>query len=783
LKKTTAFTAINAGFSISGALSLLAGVGLLAASASSFQASAEREQITVDLTAWNYLTQIHFDLNRASPLAEAEIRTLQDSQLTFVDAKSVSDKSFAPLIAKRIARRTPAPRNKQAVARVVRAITRPAAPVTTQDRIPAVQAAPIHVPAAKLIETSEDQPQAEAPAPQLEAFQKMHEDLRQRFLTAVNAAPNVTIQVATQAPVETHADETATHEATLARRVYPMIKHRAKPARLIISRPTIPSKRQPPARAAVVAPPVVAPVIATAAASGPVITQANVIETSAIKEVAVAPPAKPRSMDKAYERINELSKAVFAGIEAPQEMTAALAPVSTPPQMATQQMTEATATQEVVQKTASGSSILVGTKGGYSSGTQADYSSSNLFKMWQAWSAREHAAPAPMSRGVLYAQASQPTHDVTRSDVDPNDVYRQVTPVVEAYEWKTAVVDTTSEDVTLEGWKRLRATDHWPVLYWSPNSQARTAMISHNAAVLLAKLADVQLQADAAIVFGKIPAGWNVEFSDRAEKVIYTDETNRLDASSEGARYFTFLNAAPGAQLITLKATLGAETAAVAVPVLNGSSTYLDLTSVSKRPFNGYVLDATAQTRKGVSGAAVSVIGQPNAVFFATESGYFNLSEVYAIGSYPVYAETSTPQGFKHRYRITPGKMENIELFRMSDAQVQGWVSQLEGGVSPDSGMIVAAMPKLTRRYGDGRLFTGTRSLLPNRTLNPETYLISEEGALEAGKPLEIAASRFISVQVPAGPVVSYVEDNNRNVVWSQLVLAQPGVVNVVGPY
>jgi hypothetical protein len=127
--------------------------------------------------------------------------------------------------------------------------------------------------------------------------------------------------------------------------------------------------------------------------------------------------------------------------------------------------------------------------------------------------------------------------------------------------------------------------------------------------------------------------------------------------------------------------------------------------------------------------------------------------------------------------------MEGVDLFRMSDAQIQAWVGQLEGGVSPDSGLIVAAMPSLARRYGEGRLFAGTKTLLGNRTLSPETYVVSQDGQLEEGKPLEMNASRFVSVQVPAGPVVSQVEDNNRNVVWSQLVLAQPGVVNVVGPY
>ena len=308
-------------------------------------------------------------------------------------------------------------------------------------------------------------------------------------------------------------------------------------------------------------------------------------------------------------------------------------------------------------------------------------------------------------------------------------------------------------------------------------------MISYNTAVTLSKLADAELQHDAAIVFGKVPAGWNVEYSDRAEKVLYLDDQNQLTSSSDVPRYFAFLNAAPGAQLVTLKAALGAETAAIAIPVLNGSSTYVDLTAVTKRSFSGYVLDAGAPTRQPISGATVNVVGQPNAVFFTTDSGYFHLSEVYAVSSFPVFVESSTPTGFKHRYRVTPDHLDEVELYRMSDAQVQGWISQLEGGVSPESGLIVAAVRKLTDAYGDGRLFPTTRSLLANTTLTPETYTLSIQGDLEVGKPLDMESSRFLSAQVPAGPNISEIQDNNHNVVWSQLVVSQPGVINVVGEY
>ncbi|MGK5082192.1 hypothetical protein WDW37_02720 [Bdellovibrionota bacterium FG-1] len=100
--------------------------------------------------------------------------------------------------------------------------------------------------------------------------------------------------------------------------------------------------------------------------------------------------------------------------------------------------------------------------------------------------------------------------------------------------------------------------------------------------------------------------------------------------------------------------------------------------------------------------------------------------------------------------------------------------------MSDESGLVVGAMVGLTQKYGDGRLFPGVKPLF-DATLRPETYTLDANGQLEVGLPLGQATPRFASVQVPEGPSVVQIEDNNRHPVWSQLVFAQPGVVNIIG--
>lgn len=798
MTKRPGFPASKSSFSAGGALALLAGAGLLVASALSFQDSPTQTEITVNPNTWSYLSQIRFGLDHAD-VSEEMLLGLDEETFPQSAATLAFDK---PLVIRKVqkarhhATHFPAP------------VARPVVAMTTQDRVPTTQAhaAAVEVsPAAPTVSVY-----GSASPGQLEAFQKMHRLLRVQLFTALHThTPVVAEQLNTQSVPTVVAGDAAQESAS-------EVAATAGEASQSEEETSIQVAAAAPTESA----PIVAPAIQLMPAldsnhsagaefssavakkvskhSQRVVTQRNGqsngqsgVPPHPYKEESSLTSASVTSNSLAgYESFLKQTEGTYRQLSVLSQQTFA------PAHVTTHAMTEAPVSTVATQILSPSNALLVSPVPGYS--RQVEYSTTDLYKMWKAWNARNQAAPvaaprAPVAppapaialaqnfeKSFLIAQAAEDKATVTDA---PEAVVPSAPMVVEAFEWNTAVADSSRETITLEGWTRLQAADHWPVIFWNPDSQSQAAMISHNTAVMLSKFADTELQPDAAIVFGKIPMGWEVEYSDRAEKVVYLNAQNQLDATPENVRYFAFVNAAPGAQVITLKAAIGAETAAVVVPVLNGNSTFVDLTAVSKRALSGYVLDASAQTRTGIASASIGVVGQPNAVFFTTESGYFHLSEVYAVGTYPVFVEMTTPVGFKHRYRVAPGKMEGLDLYRLNDDQVRGWVSQLEGGVSPDSGLVVAAMPSLVHQYGDGRLFPSTHTLLGNATLTPETYTISSGGALEEGKPLEAAAPRFVSVQIPSGPVVSQVEDNNQNVVWSELVLAQPGVISIVGPY
>jgi len=94
---------------------------------------------------------------------------------------------------------------------------------------------------------------------------------------------------------------------------------------------------------------------------------------------------------------------------------------------------------------------------------------------------------------------------------------------------------------------------------------------------------------------------------------------------------------------------------------------------------------------------------------------------------------------------------------------------------------VIGALPP-SLMVETGAVFPAVRPLIANNTLRPETYSLSAEDRLLVKAPLEISSPRFISVQVPDGAVVAQLKDKTNRRVWSELVFASPGVVNVLGP-
>ncbi|HLE00119.1 MAG TPA: hypothetical protein VJB59_07665 [Bdellovibrionota bacterium] len=365
---------------------------------------------------------------------------------------------------------------------------------------------------------------------------------------------------------------------------------------------------------------------------------------------------------------------------------------------------------------------------------------------------------------------------------------------IEAFDWQTSVPGTTIEKLTREflspgtpkaGWQLAKAAEHWSTLSWTTGQDtAPVPLISSAAAFLLSKISQATILRETGIVFGKVPAGWKVELSGRAEQPVFLNGQNKLlsgEKSSED-RYFVFLNVNPGAHLIFAARDRVSETGALGVPVLRGVATYVDLSAPQKKKISGQVFDASSGIPRGVFGARVRIVGQTKEAV-TRPNGAFEIENIIVIGQYPVFVETEVRTGYTHRYRLMPGHLDQVSLFRLSPQQVDEWLGQLEGGISADGGLVVAAVPQIVASRPQDRLVPALMTLVDRQSLTPETYTVMASGQMREDLPLTATATRFISLQVPEGPVVAEIRDKNKNQVWSELIIASPGVINLVGPY
>ncbi len=381
-------------------------------------------------------------------------------------------------------------------------------------------------------------------------------------------------------------------------------------------------------------------------------------------------------------------------------------------------------------------------------------------------------------KGITTAPVRPSLEVVQKSMAGP---VREPVAAVEAFNWKLPV-DAKAEVFSWEGsaresthqWNVTRATGYWPTLSYQARGpgQVPAALLSANSALLLAASSGARLQSEAGIVFGFIPAQQTVQFSGRSEKALYLD-------GPQGYRAFAFVNAAPGAHILYTN-----EGAALAIPVLDGKATFLDLTQLRRHSFSGRVFDAGSRSAKPQKSVTVKVVGYPGASALTDGQGYFSLENVPTFGDYPIYLETTLGSEFKHRYRVSTNRRGLLGLFRFSAEKIDSWLRQLEGGVSPDSGIVIAAFPQLAASQDRGSLIAKVRPALKGSSLPPETYTLSPTEHLSEISPLDAQSARSISVQVPEGLNMAQVlHRTSGKVLWSELVIASPGVVNVLGPY
>lgn len=346
--------------------------------------------------------------------------------------------------------------------------------------------------------------------------------------------------------------------------------------------------------------------------------------------------------------------------------------------------------------------------------------------------------------------------------------------------------DVTTElgdEATRSRWVRASAPGYWPTLEWRRSltcSEAPVPMLSANSAILIATMTGSQVQSSAGVVFGRLPKGWSAVISGRADQVVVLD-TDRNPSTMEATdreRYFAYLNVAPGTHLLYLSQPKASARGAVALPVVEGHATYIDVGPVGLRNFEGVLADASARQLRGVAKVRIQPVGQ--SVTATTDAeGRFKLSGVLAVGDHPVYLDTRSDRYYTHRYRALPARTGRLTLFHFGSATVDRWVNQLAGGVSPDAGLIIGAAPALVARSQNATLYPSVRPLSGAAHLAPEAYTLGSDERLLVQTPLEADSSRFVGVQAPEGANVIELIRKDQQTAWSEMVFSSPGVINV----
>ncbi len=240
----------------------------------------------------------------------------------------------------------------------------------------------------------------------------------------------------------------------------------------------------------------------------------------------------------------------------------------------------------------------------------------------------------------------------------------------------------------------------------------------------------------------------------------------------------------------------------------------------------------------------VVVLGQPNAWAITQEEGRFEIPGVLIAGSYPLLLETRHPREFTHRYQIrseAATARRELQLIRVPNPLIEFWRhpvlahfgqdedadssimsgsrtgedALLEGGGgdmplgtsarssrdeewSEQTGIVVGFVAGLMAAWDERYILPNIYSLFSSGgressrvsstqqnlgNPSPKVFTLSPLGFPQFGLRLQEATHRFLGFNIPAGPTRVELRDENYELVFSELVITSPRVINIVGPY
>lgn len=376
---------------------------------------------------------------------------------------------------------------------------------------------------------------------------------------------------------------------------------------------------------------------------------------------------------------------------------------------------------------------------------------------------------------------------------------RICTHCVQAFDWDYTIPGIEQKVVSAEflgslesrgGWLISSPKNYWPTLYWqSSKENERAALISENSVGALVSQMGIQLQPQMSLVWGRIPSGWKVEYSDRAESARYTTAKGEVldgpdkTAGPGGESYFFLFNAAPRANILYLTNTEGKSAGAIALPAKPATATYLDLFNQKVSTVSGNVWDAESDEGKGRKNILMTIVGAEDRSAFTKEEGRFSIPGVVTFGTYPFFVEADRKTTYKHRYRVHPNAMSDVSLYLMRARQIDDLYAQAQSTSSAQGGFAIGAFPQVGHAIPE--LYSQVTPLQfemdrPYRSVFPVDQL---GGLMASGTKLDVTSPKFIALDLPEGAAIAKLENRDKRLLWSELIVSSPGVINIIGPY
>lgn len=303
-----------------------------------------------------------------------------------------------------------------------------------------------------------------------------------------------------------------------------------------------------------------------------------------------------------------------------------------------------------------------------------------------------------------------------------------------------------------------------PTLYFGAN-YGRVPLINKSELELIHKNIDAE---------GFLLLRGHPEWSLVESQSLSEENTISLIERAPGDKLYTKVQ--PGMLLVRLLNKQTKKYASVAIPVMRGHVSFLDLSNPVERTAT-ITLEKPLQQTLGVDWIGTETL-------VGVRSGQIESTvKLQMFGNYPANVDVKSADGFTHRHLVFPNKNQlKLKIEVLKDRQVERFLKMLEGGVSADSGMVYGKIP--LQYIGNSiRLDPGRIS----KKLIPELYLFDgalneEDQVLIPGALASAKLRNMVGVQVPKGLLLISLEKASGDRQALQLHLAQPGVVNVYQP-